>query len=77
MDWASVFIRDLSNQPNWFIRPVSECSFNLIVVKVPGKLIWIGSKTDPIMIKVQPKDVNNIFYQKQYARILYYFEKEP
>ena len=77
MDWASVFIKSLANQPNWFIRSVSECSFNLIVVKVPDNVFWIGSETDPIMIKMQPKYINNIYYEKQYARIVYYFEKEP
>ena len=77
LDWASVFIRNLSNQPNLFIKSVSERSFNLIVVKAPDKLFWIGSKTDPIMMKMQPKYMSNIYYKKQYARILYYFEKEP
>ena len=77
LDWASVFIRNMSNQPNLFIRSVSECSFDLIVVKAPDKLFWIGLKTDPIMMKMQPKCMNNIYCQKQYAGILYYFEKEP
>ena len=76
LDRASVFIRSLSNHPNLFIRQVSERFFNLIVVKAPDKLFWIGSKTDPIVMKMQPKYMNKI-YQKQYSRILYYFEKEP
>ena len=77
MDWASVFIRNLSNQPNLFIRSVSEHSVNLIVIKAPDKLFWIGSKTDSVMMKMQAKYMNNIYYQKQCARTLYYFEKEP
>ena len=77
LDWASVFIKSLSNQPNWLIRSVYECSFNLIVVKVPDNLFSIGSKTDPVMIKMQSKYMNNIYYEKQYARAVRYFEKEP
>ena len=77
LDWASVFIRNLSNQPNLFIKSVSERSFNLIVVKAPDKFFWIGSKTDPIMMKIQPRYMSDIYYEKHYARILYYFEKEP
>ena len=29
------------------------------------------------MIKMQPKYMNSIYYEKQYARVVYYFDKEP
>ena len=49
--WASVFIKNVSNQPNWFMRSFSECSINLIIIKVLENLFWIGSKTDSFRIK--------------------------
>ena len=77
LDWASVFIRNMSNQPNLFIRSVSECSFDLIVVKAPDKLFWIGLKTDPIMMKMQPKCMNNIYCQNSMLEYCIILKKSP